>query len=186
MKFFLSAFLLPTVLLTLFSGCATNSIDPKDETLSMVYGYMGGNSSLFGPMTWGNLKEIRQPAAYHKLNVVRNFSERGGMFWHMGLKPGSYQMDDFGLPNGTYLYGKASKNITAIRITEPGLYYMGSYWHENNSKIIVIGFDIKRINKPTEREIVQRLIKEFESEGNNKVYVRQYNLLKKRLAELSQ
>jgi hypothetical protein len=186
MKYIPSAFSLYAVLFMLLGGCATTSVDPKDETLSMVYGYMGGNGSLFGPMKWATLKENRQPAVYHDLNVIRTFSERGGLFWHMGLKPGSYQLDDFGLPDISYLYGKVSKNITTIRITEPNAYYMGSYWHQNNSKIIVVGFELERTNKPTEREIVQRLVKEFESEGHNKVYSRQYNLLKRRLAQLPQ
>ncbi len=88
MKYILSALSLYAVLFMLLGGCATTSVDPKDETLSMVYGYMGGNGSLFGPMKWATLKENRQPAAYHDLNVIRTFSERGGLFWHMGLKPG--------------------------------------------------------------------------------------------------
>lgn len=183
MKCFRILFLLPAALLMLLGGCASSSIDPKDDTLTMVYGYMGAND-LFGPIKWASLKENRQPAVYHDLTIERDFAERGGIFWHMGLKPGSYQLDDFGLPNVRYEYGNVSKNITTFRITQPGLYYMGSYWHERTGKIITTGFEIKKINTPTEREIVQRLIKLFESEGNDKVYVRQYNLLKRRLAEL--
>lgn len=187
MKFIRSIFLLPVVLLMLLSGCATNPIDPKDDSLSMVYGYMGGNASLFGPIKWAKLKENRKPAIYHELKIEREFTERGGIFWHIGLKPGSYQLDDFGLPDMIFYYGKVDKNDTVIRLTKPDIYFMGSYWHESNNKIFSQStFDIKRINKPTEREIVQRLIKVFESEGDNKVYVRQYNLLKKRLAELPQ
>lgn len=174
--------LLPVALLVILSGCA--SVDPKDETLSMVYGYMGGHATLTSPITWGKLKDVGPSAEIYDLNVERDFWERGGLFWHMGVKPGTYQLGDFGVPNGTYEYGKSSKNITTFRINQPGLYYMGSYWHTHVGKVIVSGFEVKKINTPTEREIVQRLIKLFETEGDDKVYVRQYNLLKKRLAQL--
>ena len=183
MKYILSAFPLYTVLFMLLGGCAT-SADPKDETLSMVYGYMGSNESLSGSMQWAKLKENRQPAAIHHLIITRTFWEKGGLFWHLGLKPGSYQLDDYGLPNVTYRYGTASKNITTIHISEPNVYYMGSFWHQDKSVFIKTGFELERTNNPTEREIVQRLIKEFETRGNNKIYARQYNLLKRRLTQL--
>ncbi len=184
MKLFRLLFLLPAGLWILLSGCAT-TVDPKDENLSMIYGYIDMSAA---PSV---LKEvsIREDGGWGNVDtaVERNaWTERGGMFWHLGVEPGSYQIHSFGDGKNRYKYGKDGQSGTTIRIEKPGIYFMGSYAYTIKSKQTSgsDGFDLKPTASQHEVELLERLIKIMESKKDDKVYVRQYGWLKKRLSEL--
>lgn len=185
MKFLGSIFLVPAGLCLLLGGCAT-AVDPSDTSLSMVFGYIDMTTA---PVT---LKEVlirrySRPTITLEAAVERNtWTERGGLFWHLGVEPGTYQIYSFGDGKDSYDYGDESQNGTAIRIEKPGLYFMGSYSYTIKPRKTPgpEEFYLTPTASQHEAELLERLIRVMESKKDDKVYVRQYGWLTKRLAEL--
>jgi hypothetical protein len=169
------------------AGCASKGepIDPKDETLSMVYGYFDMKDAP-SDLRWVSIKKYGDKVLYYEAGA------KEGLFWHVGVAPGSYQVETFGGQGGIalltsrpyrYNFGTRGRNDTALRIQKPGLYYMGAYKfveHKDGDK-----FEMQPAKSPSEKEIVQRLVKELESDEELRIYTRQLGWAKKRAAALA-
>lgn len=173
-------------------GCASVPsvpVDPKDESVSLVFGYfdMGDAPS---KLEWVSLKRYseKEPVSYA-------MAARDGLIFHLGIAPGSYQVEKFGGMGGIpllarqryeYNFGTRGRNDTAVRIQKAGIYFLGAYKYVNHSGGIFKAdkFEMQPLKTPSEKELLQRLITMLESDGDLKTYTRQIALAKKRLAAL--
>lgn len=177
MKLFRIVALTCAVLLTACSSTAP--VSTTDESLSLVYGYFDMKDAPT-KVQWVGLKQY----AGKEIGTYRMGVE-GGLFFHVGVEPGSYQVDKFGgssflRGDYTYNFGGKGRNSTAVRIQTPGVYFLGAHRyvaHEGK-------FDMQPAKSPTEKEVLQRLIKQLESDGSLAQYTRQLKLARERLAQL--
>jgi hypothetical protein len=82
---------------------------------------------------------------------------------------------------------RSRHNPTAVRIREPGLYFLGVHQYVNHAGQGLFApdkFGMKPVQTPTEREVLQPLVKELEADKELSGYTRQGRLAKRRLAEL--
>ncbi len=168
----------------LAAGCASDHIDPKDQSLSLVYGYIDMKDAP-SSLGWVHL------TLYDGKNTGYFTAVKDGMFFHMGVKPGPYQVDRFGrhprfFSNTEYSYdfGTRGRNETATRIDKPGVYFMGAYryvevptgWFEQDK------FKMERIATPSERELLTRVLAILQNDYST--YPHQIEMDKQRLAQL--
>jgi hypothetical protein len=74
-----------------------------------------------------------------------------------------------------------------VRIRVPGLYFLGVHQYVNHAGKGLFApdkFEMKPVTTPTEKELLQRLVKELEADKELSGYTRQLGLAKRRLAEL--
>jgi hypothetical protein len=173
------------LLALLAAGCATSErIDPKDPSLSLVYGYIDMKDAP-SSLGWVHL------TLYDGKNTGYYTAVRKGLFLHAGVKPGPYQVDRFGrnatfFSNTDYSYefGTRGRNETATKIEKPGVYFMGAYqyveirtgWFEPNK------FRMERTATPGERELLTRVLAFLQDDPAQ--YPRQIDMVKQRLAQL--
>lgn len=173
------------LLTLLVVGCATSHpIDPKDQSLSLVYGYIDMKDAP-SSLGWVHI------TLYDGKNTGYFTEVHDGLFFHLGVKPGPYQVDRFGryatfLSNTDYSYdfGTRGRNETAIRIDKPGVYFMGAYkyvdvptgWFEQDK------FRMERTTTPTERELLTRVLAMLQNDHAQ--YTLQIDTVKQRLAQL--
>jgi hypothetical protein len=183
--------LLPLALAFALGGCASNTpVDPKDETLSLVYGYFDMKDAP-SSLDWVSLKQYGgKEAAWYQLKA------KDGLFFHVGIEPGSYQVDKFGGMGGIplltrrefeYDFGSKGRNRTALRIAKPGVYFLGTHQYVNHAGkgfFAADKFEMKAARAPGEKEVLQRLIKELETDKELAGYTRQLQLARQRLSQL--
>ena len=184
----LKRWLLPVMLAFALGGCATTeSVDPKDETLSVVFGYFDMKDAPSG-LDW---VALRQYGGKDEKDTY-TLSAKDGLFFHVGVEPGSYQVDKFGSNGGffsnpvRYNYGGKGRNATAIRITKPGVYFLGSHRYVNHPGkgfFSADKFEMQRASAPGERELLQRLLKRLETNDDLREYARQVRMVKQRLGQ---
>lgn len=169
-------------------GCAGTPVDPKDETLSLVYGYIDMKDAP-SKLEWVSIKQYSSEGGWYRVPA------KDGLFWHIGIEPGSYQVEKFGGAGGIplfkseyeYNFGTKGRNETAIRIQTPGVFFMGAYKYIDHPGGFLKEdkFEMKPVKVPPEKELLQRLIKELDSDKEMQAYTRQILLAKKRLTGLS-
>lgn len=177
--------------LLLVAACASKGdpVDPKDETVSLVFGYFDMKDAP-SDLRWVSIKKYGDKPLYYEAGA------KEGLFWHVGITPGSYQVETFGGQGGIpmltsrpyrYNFGTRGRNATAIRVKGPGLYFMGAYRYVEHKGGLMDAdrFEMKSVKSPPEKEVLQRLIKEIESDEELKIYTRQLAWARKRVAELS-
>jgi hypothetical protein len=164
----------------LLAACSSTSpVSSTDESLSLVYGYFDMKDAPT-KVQWVGLKQYGgTEAGTYRLGV------EDGLFFHVGVEPGSYQVDKFGgssFLRGDYVYnyGGKGRNSTAVRIQKPGVYFLGAHRYVSTKG----KFDMQPAKSPTEKEILQRLIKQLESDRDLAKYSRQLKLARERLAQL--
>ncbi|MDH4226180.1 MAG: hypothetical protein OEV59_00295 [Deltaproteobacteria bacterium] len=155
-----------------FFGCAvapTVITNSKDETVSLVYGYIDmsdGVKATFlnsSKVSYVNLKQIDpvidKPV---KLCGVSN-----GAFWNDRLSAGIYQVLEFGRYERTpvvnitrrYPLPEFTKNITAFKVSKPGLYYVGTFkLVEEYDEKMGYQFTVVETGKPREKEVLEILL----------------------------
>lgn len=183
--------LLPFLLALALGGCAsTKSVDASDETLSLVYGYFDMKDAP-SSLDWVSLKQYgtKEGGWYH-------LRAKDGLFFHVGIEPGSYQVAKFGGMGGIplltrrefeYDFGSKGRNRTAMRIAKPGVYFLGAHQYVNHAGKGLFApdkFEMKPAQAPSEKELLQRLVKELETDKELSAYTRQLRLAKQRLSEL--
>lgn len=178
----------PLAALVLLGACSTGGgtrPDPNDATVSVVYGYI-------------DMKEAPSDVNW----VLVRFYDGGGfgyhgevkegMFYHLVEDLGPYQVESFGaypsfLDNTSYTYdfGGSGRNTSAIRISEPGAYFMGMhrYVEVETGWFEVSKFEIEPARQPGEREILAWVL--WDMETNDSEYVHQIDMVRRRLAELN-
>lgn len=186
----LPAFLCSLTLLSVsLGGCAGTPIDPKDDSVSLVYAYFD-MADAPSNLEWASLKRYGE-----KENLWYSMAAREGLVFHIGITPGSYQIEKFGGMGGIplltrkpyeYLFGTQGRNDTAVRITKPGVYFLGAYKYIDHAGGLFKAdkFEMKPLPAPSEKEVLQRLITLLESDSELKMYGRQIALAKRRLSEL--
>lgn len=185
--------LLSAVMALVLAGCASvEPVSPKDETVSLVYGYFDMKDAP-STLEWVRLKKYGSGT---KDGEGYSISAKEGLFFHIGIEPGSYQVESFGGTGGIplltrrpfeYDYGSKGRNTTAVRIQKPGVYFVGSHRYINHAGKGLFAadkFEMQRAKSPAEREILQQVIQRFESDKELQQYTRQLQQARKRLSEL--
>ena len=173
----------------LATGCAsTTPVDPSNQNTSLVFGYFDMKDAP-SSLDWVSIRQYgTSPFYYHA-------GAKDGLFWHIGVDQGSYQVEKFGglkrvlifSSDVEYDYGTRGRNDTAVRVTKPGLYFMGAYRYVAHDGGIFAPdkFEMQPVTSPTERELLSRVLAEMEASEKLRAYTRQIGLVKQRLAELS-
>lgn len=180
----------------LVGGCAsTEDVDVKDETVSLVFGYFDMKEAP-SSLEWVSLKRYGRPDEKQKDGWVYTLPAKDGLFYHVGIRPGSYQVDRFGGTGGIplltsrpfeYDFGGKGRNRTALRIERPGVYFLGAHRYVNHAGKGFFDpdkFEMQAAKAPSEKELLQRLIQVLESDRSLAAYGRQLKLAKQRLAQL--
>ena len=163
----------------LVAGCGSSPVSSEDESLSLVYGYFDMKNAPTKAQ-WVGLKQYgAKDAGTYRISV------EDGLFFHIGIEPGSYQVDKFGgssFLRGDYVYnfGGKGRNTTAIRIQKPGVYFLGSHRYVAHSG----KFDMEPAKSPSEKELLARVIKQLETDRSLAPYTRQLKLARERLGQL--
>ena len=189
-KAFITFFLiLPTLLL--ISGCASSPdpIDPKDKNRSVVFGYFDMKDAPSDELDWVSVKRYKPKKGYFSAAF------KDGLFYHIGVPNGSFQVDEFGrntrfFSNTRYIYnfGGKGRNQTARKIKRPGVYYMGSYKYKNLSSGSFWkpdNFKMIKSKGPSEKVLLKKLLKIMQSDSELSIYKHQIRRLKQRLKQLS-
>ena len=173
------------LLILLVTGCATSDpVDPKDPSLSLVYGYID-MADAPSSVEWVRVK------LYDGKNQGYLAATQKGLFFHVGVEPGPYQVERFGRhptffsnTEYTYNFGTRGRNETAIKVDKPGVYFMGAYkyievptgWFEQDK------FRMERTQTPSERELLAKLLAILQDDYSQ--YTRQIAMVRQRLAQL--
>jgi len=149
--------------LALSAGCASSGHERNinDPTNSLVFGYIDMDDAPTS-IAYASIQQVAPPTQepYWSLAV------RKGLFYTAYLPPGSYQLSKFGgsaFFTGEHVYGFPRQgNQTALRIEKPGIYFLGSYkYRDVKSGMFEQGkFSIDAINKPTEADLLRRILDE--------------------------
>jgi hypothetical protein len=150
--------------LGLLSGCAGmgHGRDIDDPTNSLVFGYIDMDEARTGiGGAW--ILQVTPPS-----DSPDWYAEvKRGIFRTGYLPPGTYQVSSFygsSLIFGSYEYGfpRQGRNPTTVRITKPGIYFMGSYKYKKAYPGLLQhgSFKIEMLNKPGERELLRRLLED--------------------------
>ncbi len=171
-------------LLAVLSGCAGGghgrSID--DPTNSLVFGYIDMSDAPTA-VKYAQIMQVAPPTEkpYWGTDV------KDGLFYTSYLPPGSYQLASFGgsgFFKGEYQYTfpRQGRGATAVRISKPGIYYLGSYKYVKvKTGMFQQGkFDIERVKTPTEAELLKRIL-DKDSEIKNSGWAEK---IRARLAQL--
>lgn len=164
-------------------GCASGppGRDVNDPTSSLVFGFVDMEEAPTD-VDWVSLKQVGAPEdeGYWNLGV------EDGLVFNQYLPVGSYQMSQFGgsgfmAGDVRYNFPSYGKNETALRITKPGVFFLGSYKYVKvKTGFFEAGkFDFKRVDAPAERELLERIVALKEIKGTQ--WVARINA---RLAEL--
>lgn len=185
------SWLLPVALAFAVAGCASSPkpVDTKDETVSLVYGYFDMKDAPSN-LDWVSIKRYDP-----KEGAWYRFEAKDGLFFHVGIQPGSYQVERFGGMGGMlltrrqfeYNFGGKGRNGTAVRIATPGVYFLGSHEFVNHAGQGLFApdkFEMRQASAPSEKELLRRVIKAIEADPEFAGYTRQLQLAKQRLAAL--
>jgi hypothetical protein len=167
------------ITLGLLTACGSSGPvrDINDPTNSLVLGYIDMDDAPTGVNSaW--LAQVAPPSdsPYWGLGVSN------GLFYNAHLPPGSYQMSSLsgsGFWAGEHNYSFPRQgNETALRISKPGIYFLGSFKYKKvkSGMFDQAKFSIEKINKPTEAELLKRILDESDeikkSAWGNKIRAR--------------
>lgn len=170
------------------AGCAARNelVDPNGADLSVVAGHIDMRDAPTG-VDWVSLKAYGEGRdSHYKMGVF------DGTFFHIGVKPGSYQIDKFAGQNRIAIFGGAwheyawashGRNDSAVRITQRDVYFLGS-WQYQRGEGSLLGSDsfrMLRAQQPTREEVLGRVLKHVEQDERLRGYARQIALLRARI-----
>ena len=173
------------------AGCATSrdNVDPAAQDLSVVAGYID-MADAPSNVRWVSIKAYGPGADHHYRTRVVD-----GVFFHVGVEPGSYQVDRFGGSSGIpgfigslheYEWGVRGRNGTAVRIERPAVYFLGSWRYAKQPRSAAgASFDMERLSMPGEREVLARVLRTVEADAELRVYTTQVQRLRKRVGARS-
>jgi len=168
-----SAALLIIVLAFLLSaGCGggfKKIRNPKYPDSSLVYGHFD-ISDAPGALTYVDIRQIRPVEKKIRGWIKGTYITKEAHYFNNTVRPGSYVLSAFGTIKsgfgGTSIYSYPLPNYgdeaIAFRTTnKPKLIFLGSYKYVQGKKgkwFTPGTFDIKQVNKPTEKEVLQDLL----------------------------
>lgn len=154
----------PVVLLAAIAlglaACSVNPVpEPPEPNDSIVYGHIDMDDAPVD-LEWVSIRQYSPPTdkPYYSAGVI------DGSFYNWYLDAGSYAVDSFGGSgyNSRYTFN-IPRQLTAMRlvIDKPGIHYLGSFRYKDiKTGFFEPGkFDLEQVDTPTEREILERLIK---------------------------
>lgn len=175
---------LSLIIIALLAGCGSGGPkrDINDPTNSLVIGYIDMDDAPTSAQTV-TVMQVAPPteAPYWEYWVSK------GMFYNAHIPPASYQLSSV---SGTgFIAGKNRYNFprqgnsTNLRITKPGIYFLGSFKYKKaKTGIFEQGkFEIEKVNKPTETDLLKRILEE-DSDIKKSAWA---NKIRARLAELN-
>jgi hypothetical protein len=149
--------------LGLLVGCSSGghgrSVD--DPSNSLVFGYIDMGDAPT-KVSGASIMQVAPPTdkPYWGMDV------RNGLLYTYYLPPGSYQLasisgSSFWRGDHRYNFPRQG-NEQAVRISKPGIYFLGSYRYQGVKTGFFEGgkFDIERVNTPTEAELLRRILEE--------------------------
>jgi hypothetical protein len=144
--------------LGVLAGCAAGgqgrSMD--DPGNSLVFGYIDMAEA---PTTISGAS-IRQ-VADSSSEPYWDADARNGLFYTYDLPPGWYQLASVSGSDArkvAYEYDLPREDLERARITQPGIYFLGSYRYVNTGE--AGGFEVERMDTPTEAQLLQRILEE--------------------------
>ncbi len=174
------------------AGCAStpDNVDPNDPNLSVVAGYLDMGKAP-SKLQWVSIKAYAAGTDHFFKARVED-----GVFFHVGIDNGSYQIDKFGGQGGIpmltarpfeYEWGTRGRNATALRIAQPGVYFVGAYEYvPHESGLFEPGrFSMRELRRPSEREVLQRTLAVIEGDTELRRYRLQIERLRRRIGSLS-
>src|SRR4051794_33210086 len=91
---------LPAALALALAGCAsTKTVDVNDQTVSLIFGYFDMKDAP-SDLEWVSLKQYVAMGEKPKEASYYSLAAKDGLFFHIGVEPGSYQVDRFGGTGG--------------------------------------------------------------------------------------
>lgn len=150
------------ILLLLLAGCGAEKIrdDFNPANHSLVFGYIDTEDSM-GTMYWLQARQVLPKTE----NPLIDINIQDGMFYLNSFKLGSYQLEAFGNAKFILYFPRQDADKARFKIEKSGLYYLGSY-KINRTKDGIFSaskFDIQTTTKPTEKELLERILKLTES-----------------------
>jgi hypothetical protein len=125
-----------------------------------------GNSLVFGYIDMAEAPTAISGASIMQVAPASNepywgADARNGLFYTYDLPPGSYQLASVSgsdLRKVNYEYDLPQPDSGQARITQPGIYFLGSYRYVNTGD--AGGFEVERMDTPTEAQLLQRILDE--------------------------
>ena len=155
---------------TLLAACSGwQKVDDPPDTTVMVYGYLDMEDAPT-VVDYFHLKQVKPKTDTPYWSTAVD----DGYFYGTGLVPGSYQFSNFGGMNcllGNFLCGTPHEysfpsQADGFRFPKPGLHYLGSYKykHIDRGMFKADNFDIERTKKPTELEVLQKILPHYKDD----------------------
>lgn len=150
--------------MTLLGGCGSQPfLKPETTNESLIIGYVDWDDAP-GKLTGVSIKKI-QPV---EERPYYNFWIDGGTFYRSSVKPGVYKMDSMrshrSFPAGSWIFNfpQSGRGEMDVKVVKPGIYYVGSWkYKEIKTGFFEQGkFDLERIAKPTELELLKQVLPE--------------------------
>lgn len=159
--------------LLLLTSCGTVRLDDTQPNRSLVFAYFDF-SEVEMYVNWGKIKQVSPviDKPFLGLGYMRNPGESGkytALFWNEELENGSYQIVTIGglqtlflrHANLTLDLGEMGKNVTAVRIDKPGIYFLGAYRYHPTKSTWSLGrgrFELVPIQSPSQTELLKSLL----------------------------
>ncbi len=158
-------FVVVLAILGLVSGCSSHGPerDINDPTNSLVFGYIDMDDAPTKAQT-ATIEQVAPPTEWPYFHVGVD----EGLYYHVALATGSYQVNNFygsGFFAGEHQYNFPRQgNETSLRITKPGIYFLGSFKYRKvkSGFFEQAKFGMERVNKPTEAELLKRILENDE------------------------
>lgn len=165
------------------AACAGGApVDPSDTTRSVIFGYIDMGDAPTG-VDWVFIQHYDGTSDGYSVGAEK------GLFYHVGVKPGPYQVTQFGgsgflAGEVIYNFPDTGRNDTALIVEQPGAYFAGSFGYQK----IKTGFfeqkqfDIQKIDSPSEAAVLQKMLTRLRKD--NSEYRHAIALVERRIAEL--
>lgn len=142
------------------ASCSVNPVPkPPKADDSFIFGYIDMKDAPIS-MKWASIRQFRPITKEPTYRVGAS----QGVFYHWYLRPGSYAVTSFGGSSGRthYSFGITGKNPEfRLKFDKPGIYFLGSFKYKDvKTGFFEQGkFTLEKVEKPTEKEIVEKLLK---------------------------
>lgn len=170
------------VIVASLAACAGAPVDPNDTSRSVIFGYIDMDDAPTS-VDWVFIQQYDGTSDGYSVGADK------GLFYHVGVKPGPYQVTQFGgsgflAGNVIYNFPDTGQNDTAVIVDQPGAYFAGSFGYQKIKTGLFKQkqFDIQPTDSPTEADVLQKLLKRMRKD--NREYRHAIALVERRLAEL--
>ena len=144
------------------AGCSSSgpTRDLNDPTNSLVFGYVDMGDAPT-KVNGAHIMQVAPPTdkPYWGMGV------KDGMFYNSYLPPGSYRLSSlhgsgFFAGEHQYNFPRQGGGDTTVRIDKPGIYFLGAYKYQKvkTGMFEQSKFAIERVSKPTEAELLQKML----------------------------